>query len=326
MVKTHLSSNKTYYVKNLVIDDEYATISGDRTIVDASLIMKEKEIPDLVVLDKDNQVLGVIADHDIVITAVATGKDPKTTKVVESMYRIDPVSLDTPVEVAFQRMQQLKVTTVPVVDDGSLKGVVTITDCWGYMSDKYEDYKGFLTVKDPKFANYWWTILFTVLYFFLGVISPALGIAGFLTSTYVVSTNVNPNVTYYLFDAHGGGYFIRYLDFGGNNLLWTIITIYSLIFVILGIVSAVIILQWAYGDYNMIRSNRDWSKLGFIIGIVNMAIIWLLFAIMYFVGVDRTGSVGFDLFGLFLSILSIACLSLAVFRDFAFKSGSEVTN
>ena len=325
MVKIKLSSNKTFHVKDLIIEDDYATISGDKTIVEASLVMKEKEIPDLVVLDKDNQVLGVIADHDIVITAVATGKDPKTTKVVESMYKIDPVSLDTPVEEAFQRMQALKVTTVPVVENGSLKGVVTITDCWGYIPEKYDDYKGLLTVKDPKFANYWWSILFTVLYFFLGVISPALGIAGFLTSTYVVSTNVNPTVTYYLFDAHGGGYFIRYLDFGGNNLLWTIITFYSLIFVILGIVSSVLILQWAYGDYKMIRSNQDWPKVGFIIGIINMAIIWLLFTMMYFIGVDRAGSTGFDFFGFILSLLSIIFLILAVFRDFVFK-GSEVSN
>ena len=134
-----MSSKKTYYVKNLIIEDEYATISGDKTIIDASLMMKDKEIPDLVVLDKDNKVLGVLADHDIVIYAVATGKDPKTTKVVEAMYRIEPVDYNTPVEVAFQRMQQLKVTIVPVVDNGSLNGVASITDCSGYIPDKYDD-------------------------------------------------------------------------------------------------------------------------------------------------------------------------------------------
>ncbi len=317
-----MSSKKTFYVKDLVIEDEYATISGDKTIVEASLMMKEKEIPDLVVLNNDNQVLGVIADHDIVITAVATGKDPKTTKVVESMYRIDPVSLDTTVEEAFQRMQQLKVSTVPVVDNGSLKGVVTITDCWGYIPEKYEDYKGLLTVKDPKFANYWWTIIFSVLYFFFGIVAPAIGIAGFFSSKLSL-TSQKPNVTYYLFDAHGADYFQRYLDFSANGTAWLIITIYSLIFIVVGILSTIMVLQWAYGDYKMIKSTQQWPKIGFLIGIVNMAIIWVLFLIMYFIGIDRTGSTTFDYFGMFLSILAIICLCLAVFRDFVFK-GKEV--
>jgi CBS domain-containing protein len=325
-VISSLSSKKEFYVKNLIIDDEYASISSDKTVIDAALMMKEKEIPDLVVLDKDNQVLGVVSDHDITIMCVANGKDPKNTKVVESMYRIDPVGLETPVEVAFKRMQELKVSTVPVVENGKLKGVVTITDCWGYIPDKYEDYKGLLTVKDPKFANYWFTIFFSLIYFVFGILSPILGFAGFLHSKLSVSPNFKPTVTYYLFDAHGGDYFVRYLDFQSDGVSWFIISIYSFIFVLVGLLTTVMIIQWAYGDYKMIKSTKEWPKVPYILALVNMAIIWLLFLYMYMNGVVRTGEASFDFIGLYLSIFAVICLTLAVFRDFVFKSNQEVTN
>ncbi len=325
-MKINLSSKKTFYVKNLIIEDDYATISGDKTIIEASLMMKDKEIPDLVVLDKENKVLGVIADHDIVISAVANGKDPKSTKVIEAMYRIDPVDLNTPVEVAFQRMQQLKVTLVPVVDNGSLKGVVTITDCWGYIPDKYEDYKGFLAVKDPQFDNYWFTILFTVLYFFFGIVSPIVGFVGFLKSTLNISGSINPPVTFYLFDAHGGGYLINYLDFGSKNLILTIISLYSIVYVFLGLVTTIAVIQWAYGDYKMIKHKQPLPKNAYIVGLVNSGILWLLFLVAYLTGIARTGSVSFDYFGLLLALFALLCLTIGVFRDFAFKSAQEVSH
>lgn len=328
-------SSKTFYVKNLVIDDEYDTISSDKTVVDAALQMKEKLIPDLVVVDKDNQVLGVVADHDIVITTVATGKDPKSTKVVESMYRIEPVTMDTPVEVAFERMQQLRVTTVPVVDGGELKGVVTITDCWGYIPEKYEDYKGLLTVKNPKFANYWFTILFTLLYFFFGFLAPVIGMYGFLTGSYSMTASTTlSNVVYYPFDAHGSNYFVNYLDLSNANSMYLLVYGYSVIFVLIGLITSVLVLQWAYGDYKMIKSTQTWPRLSYLLGIANTLIYWALYVYIYmnnnYVPIRVQGltfdSLSFNYIGLLLSLSSLVFLSLAVFRDFAFKSSSEVSN
>lgn len=320
-------------MKNLIIDDEYATISGDKTIVDASLVMKDKEIPDLVVLDKDNKVLGICADHDICINAVAAGKDPKTTKVVEAMYRIEPVGLDTPVEVAFQRMQQLKVTVVPVVEKDELKGVVTIQDCWGYIPEKYEDNFGLLTVKDPKFDNYWFTVFFALLYFIFGIVSPALGITGFLRSKISnASININTNVGYYLFDAHGTNYFQTYLNFPSNGIFWILISIYSVIFILIGLLTMIAVFQWAYGDFNMIKNTHSPHR-ALIIGIINMIIMWSLFLFMYATqtispvrGTTTITNVSFDYVGFIFAIISIVCLIVAVFRDFAFKSAQGVPN
>ncbi|MDX1799258.1 MAG: CBS domain-containing protein, partial [Candidatus Lokiarchaeia archaeon] len=82
---------KEYFVRDLVIDDEYGIIDSNATIQDAAKKMKEIGIPDLVVVEGENQkVMGVIADFDIVKNIVADGKDIKSEKVISAMYKIDP--------------------------------------------------------------------------------------------------------------------------------------------------------------------------------------------------------------------------------------------
>src|SRR4030042_910886 len=143
-----MSSKKSgYKVRDVVIDDEYSTIDANMTVVQAAQKMKEKGVPDLVVLDNDHQkVLGVIADFDIVQQIVAAGKDPSTANVKNAMYQIEPVTLDTPVEDAFLRMQNLKVNVVPVVDGDKLLGVCTIQDCWSYIPPEGTDRVGLIPV------------------------------------------------------------------------------------------------------------------------------------------------------------------------------------
>ena len=86
-------SRKEYFIKDLVIEDEYGVIESDATIQDAAKKMKEIGVPDLVVIDKEShKVLGVIADFDIVQNVVAEGTDCKSLGVLETMYKIKPVN------------------------------------------------------------------------------------------------------------------------------------------------------------------------------------------------------------------------------------------
>jgi len=149
-------SKKEYFVRDLVIDDEYSEIDSETTIQAAAKKMKEVGVPDLVVIEKgSNKVIGVIADFDIVQDIVAEGKDPKTTKITEAMYTIEPVSLDTPVSEAFTRMQELEVSVVPVLKNNKLVGVCTIQDCWSYIPDRLPDEVGLIPVSNPNYAEFW---------------------------------------------------------------------------------------------------------------------------------------------------------------------------
>ena len=118
-------TKKEYFIKDLVIDDEYGVINSNATIQEAAKKMKELGVPDLVVVEeKSDKVLGVIADFDIIQNVVAKGSDPKEEKVISTMYKIKPVSLDDTVTEAFARMRDLNVNVVPVVENGKLVGDV----------------------------------------------------------------------------------------------------------------------------------------------------------------------------------------------------------
>jgi len=322
-----LEKDNEFFIRDLTIDDEYDIINIDSTVKDAALKMKELGIPDLVVVDNDNNVLGVIADFDIVTGLVAEGLSAETAKVTEIMYTIDPVDRDTPVSTAFTRMRDLDVSVVPVVENEELIGVATITDCWGFLPEKYEDQKGIISVSNPRFANYSFTLLMTLLYFCFGILAPLAGITGFLKAPVMGYTE--ETATYYLFEARGGGgFWLRYLDVQGDyELLWIGVFFYGFFFLILGIISAFAIFQWANADYNQIKLTRNWQVIGLVVGIVNLLIEWILFLTISLVGALRvSGTVDFDVIGLGVSGLAIIFLIAAVSRDILFRETTTTTS
>ena len=166
-------------IKDLVIDDEYGIITETATIVETAQKMKELGVPDLVVTNSENKVLGIVADFDIVQNVVAEGKDPAKTKATQAMYTIAPVTLDTPVTEAFNRMQKLNVNVVPVIEKDTLLGVATLQDCWNYIPEESEDDVGLIVVSNPRMAELWLAGISVVMAFLFGIIvKKAPGAAG----------------------------------------------------------------------------------------------------------------------------------------------------
>ena len=169
-------SLKEYTIKDLIINDEYGIIDSNATIQDAAKKMKELGVPDLVVIKGEQQkVVGVIADFDIVQNVVAEGSDAKTEKVISTMYKISPVTLDTPVNEAFTRMRNLNVNVVPVVENEKLVGVATIHDCWSYIPDQNVDEIGLIPVKNTRVAEFWFASACAIIAFVIGIILPLVG-------------------------------------------------------------------------------------------------------------------------------------------------------
>ncbi|MFX1447401.1 MAG: cyclic nucleotide-binding/CBS domain-containing protein, partial [Promethearchaeota archaeon] len=244
-------SKKEYFVKDLVIDDEYGVIESNASIQDAAKKMKELGVPDLVVVEgEEKKVLGVIADFDIVQNIVAEGKDSKGTKVITTMYKIEPVSLESPVTEAFNRMRDLQVNVVPVVEDGKLIGVSTIQDCWSYIPDENIDEIGLIPVSNTKNAEFWLASVCSILAFVLGVILPLVGISGFfrgnqvdLLSLFGTAEIRGGSVLFSFFEARGNDFIVSFVNLidlnGGIWLVIVIISVLILIFGILGLISII---------------------------------------------------------------------------------------
>jgi signal-transduction protein with cAMP-binding, CBS, and nucleotidyltransferase domain len=69
--------------------------------------------------------VGIITDRDIVIRAVAAGKDPKSTPV-SAIMSADPVTLspDASDDEAEKLMAKSQVRRLPVVENGKLVGIL----------------------------------------------------------------------------------------------------------------------------------------------------------------------------------------------------------
>ncbi|CDM67095.1 CBS domain-containing protein [Pyrinomonas methylaliphatogenes] len=76
------------------------------------------------------KLVGLITDRDIVIRAIAMGKDPRTTRVEEVMTtEVHTAQPDDRVVDVIRKMGDKQVRRIPVVDqDGNLRGIISMAD------------------------------------------------------------------------------------------------------------------------------------------------------------------------------------------------------
>ena len=316
-------TKKEYYVRDLVIDDEYGIIDSKATIQDAAKKMKELGVPDLVVIkDEKKEVLGVIADFDIVQNVVAEGKDVKTENVTLAMYKIASVSLDTPVTEAFARMRDLNANVIPVVEDGKLMGVCTIQDCWSYIPDQNVDEIGLIPVRNTRVAEFWFASVCAILAFTLGVILPLIGVYGFFTGNQADLLSLlgigligGGKVSFNLFDARGVSIIVPYFSIGS---IWIVIEIFSIFLLIFGIISLFSIFYTSFSDTRHLQTGRIVRTIVPGLIVFFMAFEWILFGIAFAIATPSP-KITIDSIGLMMSILSMILVILAINRDYIFK-------
>lgn len=104
------------------------TLEPSTSLVDAARAMRDDDVG-AVVVAADDQVQGLVTDRDIVVRCIADGRDPATTPVAEVITSdLATLSPSDPVGVAVQRMRELAVRRLPVVDQGRPVGIVAIGD------------------------------------------------------------------------------------------------------------------------------------------------------------------------------------------------------
>ncbi|MFX1303541.1 MAG: cyclic nucleotide-binding/CBS domain-containing protein [Promethearchaeota archaeon] len=321
---------KEYFVRDLVIDDEYGIIDSKATIQDAAKKMKELGVPDLVVVEGEEQnVLGVIADFDIVQNVVAEGKDVKSEKVISTMYKITPVTLDTPVTDAFTRMRDLNVNVVPVIENKKLIGVCSIHDCWSFIPDQNVDEIGLIPVRNTKVVEFWFASVCAILGFTLGIILPLAGIFGFFTGNQIDlqallwQGPIGGNVTFTLFEARGATFIVSFLDlYTKNGPIWLVIDIFSILLLISGIISLFSIIYTSFSDTRNLQTG--WIIKTIIPGLVVFFMVfeWILFGIAFNIATPPP-IIAIDAIGLTMSIISMILFLLAINRDYIFRGKEE---
>ena len=108
---------------------EYPEALGpEDTIEKAAKMMRDHDYGIIPVLDGMDSLVGVVTDRDIVIQAVAKGRGPET-RIQECMsVQPDTIPKDLPIGQALHLMNTRQVRRLPVMENGRLIGMVSLSD------------------------------------------------------------------------------------------------------------------------------------------------------------------------------------------------------
>lgn len=112
-----------------MLNRDVVTITPDVPVSEASYLMMREDIGSLVVVDHQRHPVGIVTDRDLVVSAIAEGKDPDNT-IVEEIMTKDVVYVDEDANLLdiLSTMSEYSVRRMPVTKDGRLTGIVSVDD------------------------------------------------------------------------------------------------------------------------------------------------------------------------------------------------------
>ena len=114
-------------VRDIMIKD-LLTISENETALKAAQVMTEKGVSSLIVLAND-QPIGIVTERDFIKKICVKELKVSSVRVRDMMSRIrTSASPDTPIDVAVQRMVNNRIRRLPIIENGKVVGIITVTD------------------------------------------------------------------------------------------------------------------------------------------------------------------------------------------------------
>ena len=107
---------------------EVITIDSNATVKKAAEIMNEHEIGSLLVIE-GHKAVGIITERDVLKRVVAKALNPRKTKVKDVMSKpLIVAEPDMELEDAVKLMFDMRIKKLPIVKEGKLVGLVSLTD------------------------------------------------------------------------------------------------------------------------------------------------------------------------------------------------------
>ena len=114
-------------VRDIMIKD-LLTISENETALKAAQVMTDKGVSSLIVL-ADDQPIGIVTERDFIKKICVKELKVSSVRVRDMMSRIrTSASPDTPIDVAVQRMVNNRIRRLPIIENGKVVGIITVTD------------------------------------------------------------------------------------------------------------------------------------------------------------------------------------------------------
>jgi CBS domain-containing protein len=112
-----------------VMTPDAECIGENETLVDAAKKMADRGYGAMPICGEDNRLKGMLTDRDIVVKALAQGKDPASCRAGE-LGEGKPVTVgaDDSLDETLKTMARYKVRRLPVIDGHQLVGIVAVAD------------------------------------------------------------------------------------------------------------------------------------------------------------------------------------------------------
>lgn len=120
-----------------IMSPDVTCVGEKETLADASRKMAELDVGSLPICGEDNRLKGMVTDRDIVIKAVAQGRDPAQVTAGE-LAQGKPVTIgaDDDVSEVLSTMAGHRVRRLPVIDGHQLIGIVALADVARALPDR----------------------------------------------------------------------------------------------------------------------------------------------------------------------------------------------
>ena len=111
-----------------IMTKDLLTISEKDTALKAAQLMSEKGVSSLIVISEE-QPIGIITERDFIKKVCLKELKLSNVKVGDMMSKIrTSASPDTTIDVAVQRMMNNRIRRLPIIENGNLVGIITVSD------------------------------------------------------------------------------------------------------------------------------------------------------------------------------------------------------
>jgi CBS domain-containing protein len=119
-----------------IMSPDVECIGENDTLVMAAQRLRDMHIGSMPICGEDDRLKGMLTDRDIVVKAIAEGRDPSTT-TAGSLAEGKPVTIgaDDSIEQALETMKQHQVRRLPVIDGHDMVGIISQADIAQSMSN-----------------------------------------------------------------------------------------------------------------------------------------------------------------------------------------------
>jgi CBS domain-containing protein len=115
-------------ISDIMREQRVLSVDAEQTVIEAAKLMTEFNIGAVPVL-RAGELIGIFSERDLMRRVVAGGRSPAMTKVSEVMTsKPQTVNAESDLDECMQMMQEAGFRHLPVLENGKLRGVVSLRD------------------------------------------------------------------------------------------------------------------------------------------------------------------------------------------------------